>query len=380
MQITIFSVWMTVLWSSILIIVFYLLRKKSILLDVCSVSGVLVLYLFCMIRLMIPIELPWTKEISGGELYNKMYDIIRYEIPVGLGIHIYQVLLSIWFVGTIILLTKYFFQYSKLIRSLGKQPVVDTGKIVEILEMVVKGNSKKPEIIKTSAINIPCCIGVFRKRIILPDKKFTDEEMYYILLHEYTHLKNNDVLTKMLINIICSLYWWNPIVYLLRKDINQSIEIRCDGIVVGSENKISRSNYLAVMLAEFRDNCNAGEFTKYRKNIVPLFEEHSESLIERFQLVADGKNSSSFIGRILAGVFALCLLICSYSFIIQSNYEVPIDDIEINDKAYGVDNDNSYIIFRDGEYVLHSVEGDIVIDKEVAEMMIQEGFQVKEEE
>ncbi len=380
MQITIFSVWMTVLWSSILIIIFYFLRKKSILLDVCSVSGVLVLYLFCMIRLMIPIELPWTKEVSGGELYNKVYDMIRYEMPVGLGIHIYQVLLSIWIIGAIILLTRYFIQYFKLMRSLGKLSVVDNGKTAEILERVVKGNSKKPDIIKTSAINIPCCIGVFRKRIILPDKKLTDEEMYYILLHEYTHLQNNDVLTKMLINIICALYWWNPIVYLLRKDINQSIEIRCDGIVVSGENNISRSNYLAVMLSEFKDNCNTGEFAKYRKNIIPLYEEHSESLIERFQLVADGKNNVSFVGRILACVFALCLLICSYSFIIQSNYEVPIDDIEVDDKAYGVDNGNSYIIFRDGEYVLHSVEGDIVINKEAAEMMIQEGFQVKEEE
>ena len=380
MQITIFSVWMTVLWSSILIIIFYLLRKKSILLDVCSVSGVLILYLFCMIRLMIPIELPWTKEVSGGELYNKIYDMIRYEMPVGLGIHIYQVLLSIWIIGAVILLTRYFLQYFKLMRILEKLPVVESGKTVEILENIVKGNGKKPVIIKTSVLNIPCCIGVFHKKIILPDKQFTDEEMYYILLHEYTHLKNNDVLTKMLINIICALYWWNPIVYLLRKDINQSIEIRCDGIVVGGENNISRSSYLAVMLAEFKDNWKTGELTKYSKTIIPLYEEHSEKLIERFQLVADGKNVSFSRGKVVAWLLAVCLLMLSYSFIIQSKYEVPIDEIEIESEDYRVDSNNSYIIIREGNYILHSSGGDIVLDEEVALTMIEEGFSVKEEE
>lgn len=380
MQITIFSVWMTVLWSSILIIIFYLLRKKSILLDVCSVSGVLILYLFCMIRLMIPIELPWTKEVSGGELYNKIYDMIRYEMPVGLGIHIYQVLLSIWIIGAVILLTRYFLQYFKLMRILEKLPVVENGKTVEILENFVKSNGKKPVIIKTSVLNIPCCIGVFHKKIILPDKQFTDEEMYYILLHEYTHLKNNDVLTKMLINIICALYWWNPIVYLLRKDINQSIEIRCDGIVVAGENKISRSNYLAVMLSEYKDNCSTGEFGKYKKAIIPLYEEHSEKLIERFQLVADGKNGSFVRGKFFALILAICLLTASYSFIIQSKYEVPMDEIEIEDKAYEVNSENAYITIRNGEYILHSEEGDVVIEKEMADMMIEAGFYVEEEE
>lgn len=133
-------------------------------------------------------------------------------------------------------------------------------------------------------------------------------------------------MTKILINIICAIYWWNPVVYLLRKDINQSIEIRCDGVVVGGKNKISRSNYLAVMLEEFKDNSNTGEF------------------------------------------------------VIQTKYEVPINEIEMDDKAYEVDSSNSYIIIHDGEYILHSVKGDVLIDKEVAETMIKEGFHVREEE
>ena len=63
MDITFFSVWMTVLWSSILILIFYVLRTKYQLIDIYSVSGVIVLYLFCMIRMVIPVEFSWTKGV-----------------------------------------------------------------------------------------------------------------------------------------------------------------------------------------------------------------------------------------------------------------------------------------------------------------------------
>lgn len=73
MLITEYSIWMTVLWSSVLILLFYILRKKSVLLDICSVSGVIVLYAFCMIRMVVPAEFSWTKVISGGEPYIKIF-------------------------------------------------------------------------------------------------------------------------------------------------------------------------------------------------------------------------------------------------------------------------------------------------------------------
>lgn len=109
MQITIFSVWMTILWSSILILIFYVLRKKLVLLDVCSVSGGLILYIFCVIRLLIPIELPWTKELWGGELYNWVYEVVRYEVVTG--INIYQMFGLIWMVGAFFFLIKLTIRY-----------------------------------------------------------------------------------------------------------------------------------------------------------------------------------------------------------------------------------------------------------------------------
>ena len=377
MRITIFSVWMTVLWSSILILIFYVLRKKMVLLDVCSVSGVLILYIFCIIRLLIPIELPWTKELWGGELYNWVYDVVRYEVVSG--INIYQLFYLIWMAGAFFFLIKLTIRYIKLTKMLDRIPVKKDERAESVLTTVLKDKEKRPEIMITSAIQIPCCVGVFYKRILLPEKEYSDEELHYIILHEYTHLKNNDVLTKLLINSICAVYWWNPLVYLLRKDMQQSLEIRCDGLVSKKMDSISRSNYLAVMLAEFKDNCHADEFKKYHSSVMPLFEEHSEKLIERFQLVSDRKNGTSVKGNLVATAITICLLMASYSFVLQSQYACPIEEIETDDISYSVDSNNSYIAVRDGEYILHTGQKEVVLAEEMAEMMIEEGFLVIEE-
>ena len=89
MQITIFSVWMTFVWCNIFIVLCYILRKRSVLLNLSSMTGIIILYLFCLIRLAVPVELPWTKVVSGGSLYNFLYQIFGCEITCVAGHEIY---------------------------------------------------------------------------------------------------------------------------------------------------------------------------------------------------------------------------------------------------------------------------------------------------
>lgn len=111
MQVTEYSICMTVLWSSILISVFYLLRKKAHLISVCSISGIIILYLFCLIRMIVPVEFPWTKVVDGGVAYNLFYRFLHQQILHEIPIEIYQILLCIWSLGTGIRLFTYIKNY-----------------------------------------------------------------------------------------------------------------------------------------------------------------------------------------------------------------------------------------------------------------------------
>ena len=371
MHITFFSVWMTVLWSSILILIFYVLRTKYQLIDICSVSGVIVLYLFCMIRMIIPVEFPWTKIIFGGELYNRIYYFSCVERTIGNDVSVFDLLCLLWYAGTFLIILRYVIQYVKIARFFGGMPVQRNSNAAQIVDAVWNG-SKKPEIIQTAAVRTPCCFGILRKKIIIPDKPYTEEQLRYILLHECSHLLNHDILVKNLINILCALYWWNPCVYLLKKDLSQSLEIRCDMTAVKELDHQLKGDYLAVILSEYKDSLKT-------RNSVGLRYDNPKLLLERFQLVANERRVLVKRGNILAWVISICLLLISYSFVFQTRYDVPKSDIETVQDAHEVDIHNSYLIkMKNGTYFFHSNNVDIPIDEEVAKMMIGDGFIIVE--
>lgn len=356
MQITIFSVWMTFVWCNIFIVLCYILRKRSVLLNLSSMTGIIILYLFCLIRLAVPVELPWTKVVSGGSLYNFLYQIFGCEITCVAGheIYVYHIFVVAWGVVMAVLLTRYLIQYHRVVSYFSEMEKTEDTELNNILDEICTDKEKRNiKIVQTAAVEVPCCIGIFEKRILIPDKKYSREELHYIILHEYTHLDNKDILTIQLINILCIVFWWNPFVYILKGDMYQSIEIRCDQTVTKKLKSAEWGNYLAVILKEYKASVQEKEFRK-PAGAMPLFEDHSDHLIERFRLVAEGKQSSSRIGRILVPVIAVALLVLSYSLILQPRYEEPENSYDLpNDSCKEINGQNSYLYEIDGKYYLH---------------------------
>lgn len=198
MQITIFSVWMTFVWCSIFIVLCYILRKRSVLLNLSSMTGIIILYLFCLIRLAVPVELPWTKVVSGGSLYNFLYQIFGCEITCVAGheIYVYHIFVVAWGVVMAVLLTRYLIQYHRVVSYFSEMEKTEDTELNNILDEICTDKEKRNiKIVQTAAVEVPCCIGIFEKRILIPDKKYSREELHYIILHEYTHLDNKDILT-----------------------------------------------------------------------------------------------------------------------------------------------------------------------------------------
>lgn len=369
MEISDFSILMTILWSSALIALFYFLRTQTGLLHICSISTVILLYLFCAIRIALPIELPWTHVISGGAVYRGIRNILYYNVG---SIRIFELLLVIWLIGIIYNLLKYLIEYHNgmcYIRNIPKAESKEGKKILGELD-----NGKRIAVLRISAVKSPCCIGIFRKRILLPNREYGEDELRYILLHEYTHLCNNDILLKQLIMVLCWIYWWNPIMYLLQKELNQSIEIRCDLKVTRYLNENERADYLDVMLDSFVESRTVNAYF----GTVGLVENHSQSLVERFRIVADvgvvqKKRTNVFV------VFMIVLVLTvSYSFIFQSKYEAPISEIETDENAHYITAENSYIIKRGKTYVLHAADVESVISEKTVKMLVEEeGFTMK---
>ena len=42
------------------------------------------------------------------------------------------------------------------------------------------------------------------------------------------HIKLHDTFIKILLLLVSAIFWWNPLMYILRKDIDQMLELRCE--------------------------------------------------------------------------------------------------------------------------------------------------------
>lgn len=125
------------------------------------------------------------------------------------------------------------------------------------------GLKRKVEIYINNNLNTPITYGILRPRIILQDHILDDEKLLdHVLIHELMHIKKFHILLTHLINIVACIYWYNPLLWLSLKYINQDIEINCDKLVVqqlGDTIK-NRKEYCMSMLKLLEIGSNTNNF------------------------------------------------------------------------------------------------------------------------
>ena len=110
------------------------------------------------------------------------------------------------------------------------------------------GNRRIPLLYRNSLAATPMLIGVFHPAIILPDREYTNEQLRAVLLHELTHLRRKDVLVKWLTVLVSALHWFNPIVWLVRREIDRACELSCDEAVIRNLDTDGKQNYGETLL------------------------------------------------------------------------------------------------------------------------------------
>lgn len=84
--------------------------------------------------------------------------------------------------------------------------------------------------------SIPVVWGIFRFRLMLPEvaREWGEGQLRSVLLHELAHIRRRDLLSQLLIQIACALYWFNPLVWLAAWRLGVERERACDDLVLAS--------------------------------------------------------------------------------------------------------------------------------------------------
>lgn len=96
-------------------------------------------------------------------------------------------------------------------------------------------------------IQTPMVIG-WKKAIFLPEGKRWKENL--ILEHEYQHMRHHDFWIKQVINFLCIVYWWFPMIHGFRNNMALLLELRVDRVVTARMKKAEKIHYARRLLAD----------------------------------------------------------------------------------------------------------------------------------
>ena len=307
-----------------------------------------VFYVVSMIRGFLPLDFQKAIVIPDKIVYPRIYAwliAVRGSV-LGQDITCLGILVTVWIVGIIADLYQYIVKYARTIYILNINAQPANERVINIFHKLLRddGNGPVVSIYEVEKLSSPCGIGVFKKRILIPTHTYTDDELYFVLKHEYTHFLNHDIFLKQLAMLFSVVFWWNPIAYLLKSGFEQALELRCDVYVTKEMTKSEKVNYLFVILKTMKTNneilSNSYTTTGLSKNLSDIFfKERFDTIIRQIP----GKAKS-----ILLTICYIALLGFSYFIIIQPHTDAPENAIVDFDKS------NSYIIHTsDNEFWLY---------------------------
>lgn len=158
------------------------------------------------------------------------------------------------------------------------------------------------ELYTNNLISSPLLIGFFRPCIVLPSADLPPADFKYTILHELTHYKRRDMFYKWLVQLAVCVHWFNPLVYLMSREVSRACELSCDEAVVWTLDPQERRAYGDTLL----NAMGAGGNYKDALASVTL-NESKELLKERLDAIMSFKRKSKL--TIAISIVASCSLL-----------------------------------------------------------------------
>lgn len=199
-------------------------------------------------RMIVRIPEPLTTSITAHEKSNlrfTMLDMIAY----------------IWITVSLVFLCFHllgYFYYKQQVRRGGKR-IKDVRVMQQVYELK-RELQIRPSVcvVAYSRASSPMMIGFLRPVVILPDVYYDAEKLYFILKHELIHWKRKDVSMKLLLAAANAVHWFNPLIWVMRKEAVIDMELSCDERVTQNAGYAVRKAYTETLLSSIHQQCTKG--------------------------------------------------------------------------------------------------------------------------
>lgn len=360
MDLTIYNLLMSLLWSDICILLFCLLRRRYTFLRDYGFAPLLCLLFVALVRFFVPVELPFTVVIPSYSILPAIQTVLWK--PGLFDLSWYGWLGVIWGSVTLVLLLRLFLGIIMQRHRIAAMPRSDNLVALQAVAAILPPNVRwKPTVVVSPEFSVPSVTGFFAPTFLLPEWRLRQQHLQEILRHELGHFIGKDAWIKLGIFIFQAVFWWNPLVYLLGKDLDYLLEVRADAYATGHRTEEACVNYLEAVTEVVRQ-LGLPQKQKSGQLLSLQGSGKRDQIYERMQLVFAKAPRPRRNGLLVICLFALLLV--SYSFVVQPRGFPPEEEQGVQIDSQNVflveAGDGSYDLYIDGEYRSTINEQDIV--------------------
>jgi TonB family protein len=139
--------------------------------------------------------------------------------------------------------------------------------------------------------------------IVLDPDLYTEKELKEILLHEQTHVRQGHSFDMIFSEMMCVFCWFNPCIWLMKKEIRMNLEYLADHQVLQSGCEIEHYQFHLLQLS-------------YSKTAVQITNNFNVSPLKKRILMMNKKQTSS------SGIWKYTLLVPVIAFLVFFNYSL----------------------------------------------------------
>lgn len=171
--------------------------------------------------------------------------------------------LALWSVGTLLLSTRLLLGAARVARirrgASGPEGADWTDLSAELGAKL--GLARPVRLLFSADLAVPVTVGIRRPVVLLPEaaRRWNDERRRVVLLHELAHVRRGDWVALMIVQAAAALYWFHPLAWSARIQMQKDCERACDDLVLAAGTR--PSVYAAHLLSIIRSLRLSGQRT-----------------------------------------------------------------------------------------------------------------------
>jgi beta-lactamase regulating signal transducer with metallopeptidase domain len=145
-----------------------------------------------------------------------------------------KLVVAVWIAGAALLLTRRGLIALKLRAIVRSSFPIENERLAAKVRSLVDAGRVRAEVRESDLCLVPLASGIVRPVVLLPIEaaEWSDAFVSSALRHELGHIRRRDCITRLLADVLCVIYWMNPLVWFAARQMRIAQEQACDDLVL----------------------------------------------------------------------------------------------------------------------------------------------------